>query len=248
MLLNIIIAILISSLLGLAGGLLFLWRSKTVKQISHFLISFAAGAMLAAVFADVLPEMLEASVNVEKSLWWVLIGVVGFYALEQLLIIYHCHGDEHCQIHAGSSALIIIGDTLHNFLDGVLIASSFLIDPALGIVTTTAVLFHEIPQEVSDFAVLLHNGLSKAKIIFYNIASALASLVGGLIVYFIGQDVTVVNAWLLPIVAGNFLYVAVADLIPMTRDRRANHVAWHFIMLVVGVAVMLVVEQIVHAR
>lgn len=252
MLSNIIITILASSLLGLVGGLLFLWQSSALKKFSHFFISFAAGAMLAAVFFDVLPELLEHGAEhglaLEKSLFWVLIGIVGFYALEQMLIIYHCHGDENCQIHSGSSALIIIGDTLHNFLDGILIAGSFFIDPGLGIITTVAVLFHELPQEISDFAVLTHNGLSKAKTIFYNILSALASLIGGLMVYFLNQDLENLSLFLLPIVAGNFLYVAVADLIPMTRDRSSLHMAFHFVTLIIGVAVMMVLEQLVHAH
>lgn len=244
MLSAIIIAILASSVLGLTGGLIFLWKSEPAKRVSHFLISFAAGAMLAAVFADVLPELLAVG-DIERSLWWVLGGIILFYALEQLFIIYHCHGDEHCEIHGGASGLIIIGDTLHNFLDGILIAGSFLISFELGVITATAVLFHELPQEISDFAVLFHNGMAKGKIIFYNILSASASLVGGLGAWFIGRELESVSAFLLPLVAGNFLYIAIADLIPMTRDRRIVHVMAHFIMLLVGVGVMLLVETLV---
>ncbi|MFA6533728.1 MAG: ZIP family metal transporter [Patescibacteria group bacterium] len=238
MLLYIILAIALSGFLGLSGGLLLLWQENRAKRISGFMVSFAIGAMLVAVFTHLLPELINGSPKVETSLILVLLGILIFYLLEKLLIVYHCHENDECEVHT-SSTLIIISDTIHNFLDGTIIAGAFLVDFRLGIITTLAVLFHEIPQEISDFAVMLHNQMKPGKIIFYNLLSAAGSLVGGLFVWFLKGEVQSLSLILIALATGNFIYIALTDLVPMTnQDRGTKNTLIHFLVLLLGLAVM----------
>lgn len=234
----IILAICLSSLLGLSGGLLLLWQEKRAKKISHFLVSFAIGAMLVAVFTHLLPELIKKSPRVEFSLFLVLVGILIFYLLEKLLIVYHCHMNDECEVHT-SSTLIIISDTIHNFLDGTIIAGAFLTDPRLGVITTLAVLFHEIPQEISDFAVMLHNQMKPSKIILYNLLSAGGSLVGGVTIWLLRSDIKSLSLILIALAAGNFIYIALTDLVPMTnQERNTKNILIHFFVLLLGLAAM----------
>jgi len=189
------------------------------------LVSFAIGALLGAAFLEVIPHAFEhgAPHTVAAS---ILAGILVFFLLEKLLLWRHSHDHEgdHLAAHAGhdhgrSGALIVVGDTIHNFLDGILIAAAFLQSTQLGIVTAMAIVAHEIPQEVGDFVILLNSGYSKTKAFCLNILSSAATLVGGVLDYY---SLQVIEGWtpvLLGIVAASMIYVAVADLIPGLHRR-----------------------------
>lgn len=206
-------ATLFSGVLGLSGGLLLLWSKKFAEKASMILVSFAAGSLLAAAFFDLMPETFkEAGASM---LPFVLIGLCIFYLLERYVIWHHCH-DAHCE-HKKLTYSVIIGDSVHNFIDGALIASTFLINVQLGILTTAAVLIHEIPQEIGDFGVLLNTKMKRNKIIFYNLVSALVSVLGAVLTFFFLEYIQKFIPYVAAIAAGGFIYIAAADLIPETH-------------------------------
>lgn len=195
------------------------------------LISYAIGALLGAVFLETLPEALAHGKSPQQVTMIVLLGIVGFFILEKLVLWRHCHV-EHCeahdpplppvaqsQDHSRSGLLIMIGDTFHNFVDGVLIAAAFMANINLGIVTSIAIIAHEIPQEVGDFLILLHSGYSKARAFLFNLLSSAATLVGAVLAYFTLQGVQDMVPPLLAVAAASMIYVAVADLIPDLHKR-----------------------------
>jgi zinc and cadmium transporter len=228
------------------------------------LISYAIGAMLGAVFLEILPHAFHEASSVENMAATVLFGILLFFVLEKLVLWRHCHG-EHCEAHAmhteddcpahegqhhadaqttkfkavtdkapsiakshshghhhdsgRSGMMIMVGDTFHNFVDGILIAAAFMIDIRLGAVTAMAIIAHEIPQEVGDFLILLHSGYSKKQALLFNLFSSLATVVGGVLAYFALQTVQNWIATILGLAAASMLYVAVADLIPGLHKR-----------------------------
>ncbi|MEK7139681.1 MAG: ZIP family metal transporter [Patescibacteria group bacterium] len=241
----VLLIIAITSLLGLTAGILLLWFAARIKWLSNYLISFAVGSLLAVAFLHLLPELVASSPNVSMSFIVVLVGILTFYLLEKFLIVYHCHHNEHCEVHVSSTPLIIISDTLHNFLDGMVIASAFFADFRLGIVAAVAVLFHELPQEIGDFAVLWHNGMTRWRIIFWNVISALASVGGALLVWWLDQRILLFNTWLLAFAAGNFIYIACTDLMPMTNSqRRTRDITGHILALALGLAAIVAVGRL----
>ena len=206
-------------------------------------ISFAIGALLAVAFWGLIPEAFATAnpAQIQTLSGTILAGILGFFILEKLLIWRHCHygaceahGDdghedshEHGHVHSHShhgiakstGALIIVGDGIHNFVDGVLIAAAFLTDAQLGIVTSLAVAAHEIPQEVGDFAILLQSGYSKGKALFYNVLASLSTVLGGILAYFSLEDLHQSLPYFLALAASSFIYIAVADLIPSLHKK-----------------------------
>lgn len=271
------------------------------------LISYAIGAMLGAVFLEILPEAIEHASNVQAVTGTVLIGILLFFALEKLVIWRHCHGD-HCEVHAPhddahcpensrpenispeitgqlnntkfkpvlklqpnisakanikaaahthshddgngdgrSASMILIGDTFHNFVDGVLIASAFMVDIKVGIVTALAIIAHEIPQEVGDFLILLHSGYSKQKALWFNLGSSLATLLGAVLAYYFLQQATSAIPYILALAASSLLYVAVADLIPSLHKRtELNATISQLCLIGLGVATVWLVGVWLH--
>jgi len=195
------------------------------------LVSFAIGALLGAAFLEVIPHAFDQG-DAQEAALAILGGIFGFFVLEKLMLWRHCHTEDceahdpheaatsaHAHDHGRSGALIIVGDTVHNFLDGVLIAAAFLQSTELGILTAIAIVAHEIPQEVGDFLILLHSGYTKAKALAINLLSSAATMVGGVLGYFGLQIVSGWETTLLGIVAASMIYVAVADLIPGLHRR-----------------------------
>ncbi len=216
----IIAASVCGGLLSVSCAALFALNIRT-QQIGR-LISFAIGALLGAVFLDIIPEAMEAGESAAVS-GTILAGILVFFLLEKLLLWRHCHHD-HCEahedhLHGRSGTMIMVGDTFHNFVDGIIIAAAFLTDTHLGIVTALAIIAHEIPQEVGDFMILLHSGYSKAQALRVNLLSSLAMLVGGILAYFALQSAQDVVPTLLALSAASMIYVAVADLIPGLHKR-----------------------------
>jgi len=191
------------------------------------LVSYAIGALLGAVFLEILPHAFEEAADVHALTGTILLGILVFFILEKLVLWRHCH-TEICEVHGAephdhgrSGLMIIIGDTFHNFVDGIIIAGAFLVDVQLGMVTAVAIIAHEIPQEVGDFLILLHSGYSRKKAFLFNLGSSLATVAGGLLAYFTLQAIHGWIAYLLGIAAASMIYVAVADLIPGLHRRAA---------------------------
>ena len=246
---------------SLLGGVLSVMCAGFVAlnartQWIPMLISYAIGAMLGAVFLEILPHAFHEASSVENMAATVLFGILLFFVLEKLVLWRHCHG-EHCEAHAlhtedhcpehantkfkavtekspsiskpvshshdhdsgRSGMMIMVGDTFHNFVDGILIAAAFMIDVRLGAVTAMAIIAHEIPQEVGDFLILLHSGYTKKQALLFNLFSSLATVVGGVFAYFALQTVQNWIATILGLAAASMLYVAVADLIPGLHKR-----------------------------
>lgn len=190
------------------------------------LISYAIGALLGAAFLEIIPHALEHG-DPHRLATTILFGILAFFVLEKLVLWRHCHHD-HCEAHDAqapghdhgrSGLLILVGDTFHNFVDGILIAAAFLQSTELGIVTALAIIAHEIPQEVGDYLILLHSGYSKVRALVFNLLSSLATLVGAMLAYFALSQLTEWIPTLLGLGAASMIYVAVADLIPGLHKR-----------------------------
>lgn len=232
---------LIGSVISLIGGILLLLKEKFALKISHFLASFAAGALLGTAFFDLLPEatehMEELGVDINLPLW-TLLGVLAFFLLERFIHHHHSHG-RAAEEKKSVIPLVIIGDIVHNFTDGVAIAATFLINIPLGIVTSLAVAAHEIPQEIGDFGLMLHKGLSRKKVLLINFYSALAAIAGAVLTYIYRESVESLLPVILAVTSGFFIYIALANLIPEIHNRDNQKVAfWETVMLFVGVIVI----------
>lgn len=222
------------------------WR---LASLPH-LISFATGALLGAALLNLLPEAIESANGQVETVGLTLVaGIFAFFILEKFVLWRHCH-QEDCEPHAptqhhrdkASASLILTGDAIHNALDGVLIAAAFLTDTGLGIVTAIAVIAHEIPQEVGDFAILLHSGMSRARALTLNLLTSLTSVAGGVIAYFALANAMQVLPYALATAAACFLYVAVADLIPGLHRRVEPKASLAQIVLIAaGIATIILV-------
>jgi zinc and cadmium transporter len=272
---NLLLLIIIFTALGgvlsvLAASLFLLLPDRQRNQVLPHGISFAIGALLAVSFWGLIPHAFE---EVEPEQFrslsaTILAGILTFFVLEKLLIWRHCHyhaceahseethghdhehhGHSHELGHRHSAgALIILGDSIHNFVDGILIAAAFLTDAKLGIVTSLAVAAHEIPQEVGDFAILLHNGYTKRKALFYNILSSLATVLGGILAYFSLEDLHHILPYILSLAASSFIYVAVADLIPTLHKKTELKDSLEQITLIAaGVLLICIMHGIAHS-
>lgn len=223
----IILASIAESLVSFAAGVAVILAERKARHIVHWVISVAVGVLLGVVFFDLLPETIDRLGAGAFS--WVLTGFVGFFVLERFLVWFHRHDSER----SVAGHLVLIADGAHNFIDGVIIALAFLVDMRLGAVTTAAILVHEIPQEVGDFTILLHNGYSKKKALVANVAVSLTTIVGALVGYALGGQIGFIGI-LLAIVAGNFLYLASADLIPELQHEHRAAAAFLQVALVIG--------------
>jgi zinc and cadmium transporter len=225
----IVVASLLGGILSVVAAALFALNAR--GEYLGGLVSYAIGALLGAVFLEILPEAFKASPNVAGVSGTVLLGILLFFTLEKVLIWRHCH-HEHCEVHephespehdahdhGRSGTMVIVGDTFHNFIDGIIIAAAFLVDVNLGVVTSLAIIAHEIPQEVGDFAVLLNSGYSKLRAFQLNLISSFATLVGGVLGYIALQDMQSLVPYLLALAAASMIYIAVADLIPGLHKR-----------------------------
>ena len=230
---------------GLASVALLL-RASWVPM----LVSFAIGALLGAAFLEVIPHAFERG-EPHQAASAILGGIFAFFVLEKLLLWRHCH-TEHCEVHdqhasthdhGRSGVLIVVGDTVHNFVDGLLIAAAFLQSTELGIITAVAIIAHEIPQEVGDFLILLHSGYTRARALAMNLLSSAATVVGGLIGYFALRAVAEWEATLLGVVAASMIYVAVADLIPgLHRRPELRDTAFQALLIALGIGAIAAVR------
>ncbi|MDH3289001.1 MAG: ZIP family metal transporter [Betaproteobacteria bacterium] len=244
-----------------AGGVLSVAAAGALAlraRAAHIpvLISYAVGALLGAVFLELLPHAFRLTDSPERMAGTILVGILVFFVLEKLVLWRHCHVEE-CEAHdppaflhdhGRSGAMIMIGDTFHNFVDGILIAAAFMANHELGIVTAMAIIAHEIPQEIGDFLILLHSGYTKNQALLLNVLSSAAMVAGGLIAYFALQTLQQWVAPLLGLAAASMLYVAVADLIPgLHRRPELGATAQQVVLIALGVMTIWLVGEIAHS-
>ncbi len=208
-----IISVLGVSAISLSGVIILLLHERMMKIVLPILVSISAGALLGDVFLHILPEMTEEGIA-EWSWLMVLGGILASFILEKFIHWHHCHHVECVDHRHPLGVMNLVGDFLHNALDGILIAGSFMVSTELGIATTIAVLLHEIPQEIGDVGVLLYSGFSKMRTILFNVGTALSAVIGAVVVLMLDAPAENIASVLVPFAAGNFLYIAGSDLIP----------------------------------
>jgi len=211
----IIVFTLMGSVGSLIGSYFLLLKQKITESFSNMLISFAAGALIATAFLDLFPEAAEAAGDANIFMP-ALLGFLSFFIAERYIRLFHYH---HSHGKKPSTLLVLIGDGIHNFVDGVTIAAAFMVSLPLGFSTTLAVVAHEIPHELSDFSLLIYAGFSTKKALFYNLLSALTAILGAALTLFISSRYLNLTNYLLPLTAGNFIYIAASDLFPELRKK-----------------------------
>jgi zinc and cadmium transporter len=210
---------LLGSLGAVGGAASFLLFPKQIRErLVPFLVSYATGTLLGASLLGLLPQAIEQG-GLLPSLGAVLAGLIVFFVLERFLIWRHCHREESCEVHGVAGQLILVGDALHNFVDGAVIAAAFMSSVPLGIATGIAVIAHELPQEVGDFAILLDNGFSPRRALTWNLVSGSTTIPGALLAYIGLQQAPQFNATILALSAASFLYIGLADLVPGLHQR-----------------------------
>lgn len=232
----------------LAGGVLSVLLAATLAltwlaRFADRMVAYAVGVLLAFAFTSMLPEAVALGLDAILVGQILLAAIVVFFLLEKAALWRHDHNHAHGQrTHPPQVAMIVLGDGLHNFVDGVLIAAAFLVDPTLGWITTMAVLAHELPQEIGDFMVLLNAGLSKSRALALNALSGAAMILGGVAGYFALDGMQAAVPYVLVVAAASFIYIAVADLVPeLHRHRRVGDAAAQLVLLLVGIGTVQVI-------
>lgn len=254
-LLYILLASLIGGVFSLIGGFFLLWQSVFTKKILVHLITFSAGTLLAVAFLDLLPEAFEvATVEPADVLPWTLAGILFFFLFERLILRLHTHDEseeiEHAARHSRNSlpALVTAGDAIHNFIDGIAITAGFLVSIPTGIITALAVAAHEVPQEIADFSIMLHGGMSRRNVAWLNIGAAAMSTVGALVAYLFRGTLEAYLAPILAFTAGVFIYIASSDLFPEIHhahqgNNKISHLVHVTVLLLAGVGLVWFLAQ-----
>lgn len=230
------------SLVSIIGILTLFLKEKILSKILLLLVGLSAGAMMGSAFLSLLPEAMEGfGANSILPYLLTLIGFVVFFLIEKFLHWRHCH-KKHCEIHS-FGYMNVFGDGAHNFIDGLILAATFLTDEKLGIVALIAIILHEAPQEMSDYGVLLFAGFKKVRALVLNYISASMVIAGGMVGYFVGAANDFVK-YLLPIAAGGFIYIAAADLLPeIKKEIKPRRFLPSFLMFIVGIVLMLILRD-----
>ena len=239
-------SVLIVSLISLIGVLTLAVSEKKLRHLIILLVSLSAGTLLGNSFLHLIPEMTETG-QPDLSVWlWLLAGILVFFILEKIIHWRHCHLESTVFHPHPVGMMNLIGDGLHNFIDGMIIAGSFLISPKLGLATTLAVIAHEIPQEIGDFGILLHAGYSRVKAILLNFLSAIVAIIGALLALIIGAQASNFTSFIIPFTAGGFIYIATADLIPeLKKDNNKLYQAFiQLASIIIGIGLMLALKKI----
>jgi len=242
--LYILAACLLISMCVWVAILLLLLKRNTLQNITILLVALSAGALMGGAFLHLLPEASEAlDINLIYPI--VLIAFIFFFLMEKLLFWHHCHNGV-CDVHT-FGYMNLVGDSIHNFIDGLVIASTFLVNFNLGVATTLAIALHEIPQEIGDFGVLIHSGFHYKKALIINYLVALTVVLGGVVGYFASFYVHEVISYLLPFAAGGFIYIAASDLMPeIKKENDIKKSLFAFLIFVLGIALMFVFKFITH--
>tara|TARA_Y100000310_G_C20682357_1_gene816718 strand:+ start:1779 stop:2558 length:780 start_codon:yes stop_codon:yes gene_type:complete len=237
-----LLSVIVVSLISFVGVITLSMKKKVLEKVLILLVSLSAGVLLGDVFLHLIPEASQGGLDLQVSLM-ILVGIVVFFILEKIVCWRHCHvGHPKHQVHP-YAVMNLIGDGLHNFIDGLVIAGSYLVDIRLGIATTVAVLLHEIPQEIGDFGVLLHGGFKKSKAIMFNFLTAFTAVIGAVVALVMSQSVMALPAYIIPFTAGGFIYIAASDLIPQIHHHHKKSVKvreslLELLVFVFGIALM----------
>jgi zinc and cadmium transporter len=243
----ILLATFVNGLIGLVGAVSFVFSRKTLNKIIILFVAFSAGALIAGAFFHLLPESLE-KLSYGWSSGLLVFGFVIFFLIEKYLW-HHCHIHDECKEEHKKKPftyLVLFGDGIHNFIDGLIIAASFFVGVPFGIVTTLLIISHEIPQELGDFAVLLYGGLHKSRALWYNFLSQIVCVAGGIIGYF-SYSIYNVSNYLLPFAAGGFIYIAASDLVPELHHEKNILKSIRIILFfLAGIGFILLTRTLVH--
>jgi len=234
-----LLSVILVSAISFVGIALFLLKRNALERFLIPLISISTGALLGDVFIHIIPEMAEETEIFANTLLFVLVGIIISFMIEKTVHWRHCHVLPSEQHYHPMGLLNLIGDGIHNFVDGALIAGSFLVSIPVGIATTVAVALHEIPQEIGDCAILLYSGYGKKKVLLFNFLSGCTAIIGAIIILLFSTSLPVVGTYMLPLAAGNFLYIAGADLIPeLHKETRLGHAFLQLLSMVGGILLM----------
>jgi len=233
----ILIATFLDGLIAFVGAITFFLNKKLVDKLMFYLVAFSAGAMLSGGLLHMLAEAIEL-IDPKVAFLITIVGFVAFFFIEEFLFWHHCH--EHKDCVKPVSYLILLGDGLHNFIDGLVIGASFLVSSSFGAITTILIIGHEIPQELGDFGVLVYGGMERKKALIMNFVSQLTCVIGGISAYFVGQASTA-TVYLLPFAAGGFLYIAASDLVPEIQKKEAKKSIPAFI---IGILFMIAIKLV----
>lgn len=232
-------SVFVVSLISFAGAFTISVSIEKLRKALLYLVSFAAGALLGDAFIHLLPESFAEADSFLAASLFILIGIVFFFILEKIVFWRHCHIPTS-ESHPHPVGIInLVGDGFHNFIDGVIIAGSFLASPALGVATTIAVILHEIPQEIGDFSILIHAGYSRAKALTFNFLSALLAILGAVVTIAIGSSIENLTSFLVPLTIGGFIYIAAADLLPeLQHESHTGRSAFQLVSFLFGIGIM----------
>ncbi len=243
----IILSTIAISLLSFVGALTLFFQKKLLDKILLVLVAFSAGALLGGAFLHLIPEAIEKGGDLFVLFLWLLLGFCLFFVLEQFIRWHHCTRERCLEKPAPFSYLILISDAVHNFIDGLVIAASFLVSFPVGLATVLAVALHEIPQEIGDFGVLVYGGFEKVKALFLNFFSASTIILGGIVGILISESIGESIVYLLPFAAGNFIYISASDLIPEIKHKESfKKSVVHFLVFLFGIAAMILVKLLFH--
>ncbi|MGV8141886.1 MAG: ZIP family metal transporter [Candidatus Woesearchaeota archaeon] len=241
----IIASVILVSITAFVGIITFVLKTKNLDKILLYLVSFSVGALFGDVFIHLIPEAFEEYNNGTLIGIYILIGILFSFAVEKFIHWRHCHTPEGRQHHHSFAYMSLVGDSVHNFIDGLIIAGAYFVSIPVGMATTAAVLLHEIPQELGDFGILVHGGFSKAKALLFNFLTAITAIIGAIVGIIISSTEGMVML-LIPFAAGNLIYIAGSDLIPQLHDssscddkRLMRKSASQVLMMILGIAVMM---------
>ncbi|MFH1588984.1 MAG: ZIP family metal transporter [archaeon] len=247
-------SVILVSLISIIAIIPILFKKKTSKRFLVVLLSLSAGALLGGVFIHFLPEIVETGYTLTSAIY-IMLGFLVFFILEKFV---HWHHNKKCvnapnqEAHGHAYQLApmnLIGDGVHNFLDGLVIAGSYLVNIPLGIAATISIIFHELPQEIADFGVLLYAGLSKKKALLFNFLSATTAIIGAIVGLVLANKIGSFTTFIIPFAAGNFIYIAAANLVPeLHRHCKIKDTIMHVLAILVGIGIMAAVALLSHAH
>lgn len=245
---NIFILTFLALICGSVGSVLFaslllLLKTELLHKISFYLLYLAGGTLLGAAFLGMIPEALS-TLSIKTSMRLLVAGICCFFILEKIILWHTCR-NKNCERQINTAApMILIGDAFHNAIDGVVIAASFLTSTEMGVFVTLSVIFHEIPQEMGDFGILLRSGLSTKKALLYNVLSGSTAIIAGITAFFFMQQMQIIIPYILLLSASSFIYIAMAELIPeMHKKSKAGESFAQILLILTGILIIYLIKQ-----
>jgi len=242
----ILVSTFLISLISFVGAITLFLKEELLNKILLILVAFSAGALIGGAFLHLIPEAIE-KVGIDEAalsnlFFYLIFGFCTFFILENFIRWHHHHTMEHPEIMP-FSYLILVSDSIHNFIDGLIIAASFVVGFPVGVVTALAVALHEIPQEIGDFGVLVYGGIKKARALFLNFLSAIFAIFGGITGFLLSEKIGESIVFLLPFAAGTFIYIASSDLLPEIKHKESLKKSLvHFFVFLLGIVLMLLIK------